>query len=235
MERKKEELLILLDEFNEVKGIFEIDNEICELLNYYILELTKDIQSNYTVDEQLHYHFEALGKLSKYYDSGYFNKKDVSDFLKIYNEIAQVKLSYETVTVEDEVEMQEFISYVNEVENGYQKYKDNNYSVPIPTIVVTKPDKETPQDTLTMTKINTESNIEDMLITMIKLELYSLNDEYSTDEMMFEKTDYFRNIFEICYKIKNDITSKNNLLLEFQKVYNNEYALKEQAITIEFK
>ncbi|RIM90457.1 hypothetical protein BU104_14375 [Staphylococcus xylosus] len=70
---------------------------------------------------------------------------------------------------------------------------------------------------------------------MIKLELYSLNDKYSTDEMIFKKTDYFRDIFDICYKIKNNITSKYNLLLEFQKVYNNEYSLKEQAITIEFK
>ncbi|WP_436949351.1 hypothetical protein [Staphylococcus shinii] len=232
---EKIELCVLLDEYEEVKGIFEIEYELCELVDYYILELTKEIQANYIIDEQLVYHFEALGKLSKFYDRPISNVQEVKDFLKIYNEIAPVKFHYEIVKVEDEIDEQNFIEYINETENGFQKYKDNNYRLPTSNIIVTKPDKETPLDSLTMTKTNTESNIEDMLTTMIKLELYSLNDEYSTEEMMFEKTNYFRDIFEICYKIKNNITAKYNLLLEFQKVYNNEYAIKEQAITIEFK
>ncbi|WP_436962806.1 hypothetical protein [Staphylococcus shinii] len=233
---EKIELCVLLDEYEEVKGTFEIEYELCELVDYYILEITKEIQANYIIDEQLVYHFESLGKLSKFYNIPISNVQDIKGFLKIYNEIAPVKFHYEIVKVEDEIEEQNFIEYINETENGFQKYKDNNYRLPTSSIVVTKPDKETPlQDSLKMTSANTERNIEDMLTTMIKLELYSLNDEYSTEEMMFEKTDYFRYIFEICYKIKDNITSKYNLLLEFQKVYNNEYPLKEQAITIEFK
>lgn len=230
------ELCVLLDEYEEVKGIFEVDYELCELVDYYILEITKEVQANYVIDEQLIYHFESLGKLSKFYNRPISNVQQIKDFLKIYNEIAPVKFHYEIIKVEDEIEEQNFIEYINETENGFQKYKDNNYRLPISSIVVTKPDKETPlQDSLKMTSANTDSNIEDMLTTMIKIELYSLNDEYSTEEMMFQKTDYFRSIFDICYKIKNNNTPKYNLLLEFQKVYNKEYALKEQAITIEFK
>lgn len=228
-------LYVLLDEFKEVKGTYEED-ELSDLVKYYTEELIKEIQSHYTIDEQLEYHFESLGKLSKFHDKPIYDEQELSDFIRIYNEIAPLKFHYEIVTVQDEVEEQNFIKYINETENGYQKYKDNNYNLPTPLIVVTKPDKLTPQqDSLRMTNTNTESNIEDMLTTMISLEICSLNENYSSEEIMFEKTDYFRDIFEICYKIKNGITSKYNLLLEFQKIYNNEYALKEQEITIEFK
>ncbi len=235
MTMEKIKLCVLLDEFGEVKGTFEVEYELCELVDYHILELIKEIQSNYTIDEQLEYHFESLGELSKFYNRPIDNEQEVYNFIKIYNKITPVKLSYEIVEVDDEVEEQLFIEYINETENGFQKYKDNNYKLPTPIIVVTKPDKETPQASLTMTKTNIESNIEDMLKTMISLETYTLTENYNSEKIMLEKADYFRNLFDICYKIKNGITSKYNLLLEFQKVYNNEYALKEQAITIEFK
>ncbi|OHO38969.1 hypothetical protein HMPREF2586_00265 [Staphylococcus sp. HMSC034G07] len=232
MERK-EELVVLLDEFKEVKGIFEMDNEICELFDYYILELTKDIQSQYTIDEQLYYHFDSLGKLSQYYNSALCSEKDINDFLKNYNEIAPVKLNYEIVSVEDEVEMQEFISYVNEVENGYQKYKDNNYHVPTPTVVVIKPDKETPeQDTMESRQTKTESNMEEILETLINFEITSLQRNYNANELMYMKTDYIRDLFEICYKLKNGIKSKYDLLLDFQSMYNFEYEFSNQEITI---
>ena len=229
-----ENLYVIIDEYNDVKGVYEED-ELQEFVNDYSIELANEIQRNYTIQEQFDFHLEILGKMSEYYNGFTISKDDLKNFLACYNVIAPDKLRYEIVQVVDEIEVQNFIEYINETEDGYQKYKDNNHKVPTPIIVVNKPNKETPLDSLRMTKRFTESNIEDMLKTMISLETYTLTENYNSSKIMLEKADYFRNLFDICYKIKNGITSKYNLLLEFQKVYNNECALKEQAITIEFK
>ena len=231
-----ENLYVVIDEYNDVKGVYEED-ELQEFVNDYSIELANEIQRNYTIQEQFDFHLEILGKMSEYYNGFTISKDDLKNFLDCYNVIAPDKLRYEIVQVVDEIEVQNFIEYINETEDGYQKYKDNNHKIPTPIIVVNKPNKETPLDSLRMTKRFTESNIEDMLKTMImiSLETYTLTENYNSSKIMLEKADYFRNLFDICYKIKNGITSKYNLLLEFQKVYNNECALKEQAITIEFK
>ena len=231
-----ENLYVVIDEYNDVKGVYEED-ELQEFVNDYSIELANEIQRNYTIQEQFDFHLEILGKMSEYYNGFTISKDDLKNFLDCYNVIAPDKLRYEIVQVVDEIEVQNFIEYINETEDGYQKYKDNNHKIPTPIIVVNKPNKETPLASLRMTKRFTESNIEDMLKTMImiSLETYTLTENYNSSKIMFEKADYFRNLFDICYKIKNGITSKYNLLLEFQKVYNNECALKEQAITIEFK
>lgn len=229
-----ENLYVVIDEYNDVKGIYEED-ELQEFVNYYSVELANEIQRNYTIQEQFDFHLEILGKMSEYYNGFTISKDDLKNFLACYNVIAPDKLRYEIVQVVDEIEVQIFIEYINETEDGYQKYKDNNHKIPTPIIVVNKPDKETPQASMRMTKRFTESNIEDMLTTMISLETYTLTENYNSSKIMLEKADYFKNIFEICYQIKNGITSKYNLLLEFQKVYNNEYTLKEQALKIEFK
>lgn len=231
-----ENIYVVIDEYNDVKGIYEED-ELQEFVKYYSVELANEIQRNYTIQEQFDFHLEILGKMSEYYNGFTISKDDLKNFLACYNVIAPDKLRYEIVQVVDEIEVQNFIEYINETEDGYQKYKDNNHKVPTPIIVVNKPNKETPLDSLRMTKRFTESNIEDMLKTMIMIDLetYTLTENYNSSKIMLEKADYFRNLFDICYKIKNGITSKYNLLLEFQKVYNNECALKEQAITIEFK
>ncbi|MDW4404533.1 hypothetical protein QI045_13665 [Staphylococcus saprophyticus] len=228
----KEELIVLLDEFHEVKGIFEVENEICELLDYYILEITKEIQSNYTVDEQLYYHFDSLGKLSKYYNSSFVNEKDVSDFLKIYNEIAPVKLNYEIVSVEDEVEMQEFISYVNETENGYQKYKDNNYQIPIPTIIVKHPEDKQNSEVF----IKEVNKIDEIIECIINKELKRLRN-INTEDILDTKYSYVLELLDIYDKlIKENFTNKPSyhLLYELKEVFDYEYTFIGIEMEIEY-
>ncbi|MDG0844608.1 hypothetical protein M4L39_14460 [Staphylococcus equorum] len=100
------ELCVLLDEFKNIKGTFKVENELCELIDFYILELTKDIQAKNTLDEQLVNQFETLGKLSKFYNRPISNEYEISNFIKNYNEIAPVKLSYKTIKIDDEVKEQ---------------------------------------------------------------------------------------------------------------------------------
>lgn len=225
------ELIVLLDEFKEVKGIFEIENEICELIDYHIVDIAKDIQEHYTVDEQLFYHFDSLGKLSKFYNSAFVNESDVSEFLKIYNEIASVKLNYELVTAKDEVEMQEFIRYVNEIENGYQKYKENNYQIPHKTIIVHHP--EDMQNSQVYTKeIHQEDEIIENIITT---ELNRLKN-IETEDILENKSSYLINILGI-YQIMQENRffndSCNELLIRLKDLFDAEYEMLGIELKIE--
>lgn len=226
------ELIVLLDEIKEVKGIFEVENEICELIDYHIVDIAKDIQEHFTVDEQLFYHFDSLGKLSKFYNSAFVNESDVSEFLKIYNEIASVKLNYELVTVKDEVEMQEFISYVNEIEDGYQKYKDNNYQIPNQTIIVHHP--EDIQNSQVYKK--NVHQIDEIIERIVIVELNRLKN-VQIENILEDKSSYLMSLLEIYQDLEENRfldKSSNDLLIRLKELFDDEYELLGVEIKIEY-
>ena len=108
-----------------------------------------------------------LGELACFYDRDYIdliNNKDIDEFLDIYNELTQEPLQVDRIVVNDEVEEQDFIEYINNIENGFQKYKDNSYSIPTTKIIVKKTYREMPDlETITIEDEKTEENIEEIL------------------------------------------------------------------------
>jgi hypothetical protein len=230
-----ENLYVFVDEYKEVKGIYEED-EIGEFFNDYLIELTTEIEEHYTIGEQLEMHLNVLGVLSKYYDIMNINfDKDIREYIALYNMIAPNRLVFEKVEDVEEDEIQDIIEYINKTKDGWNKFKKNNYEIPTQTIVLTKPDKETPNiDSMKITTTLTENNVEEMLTDIIKSEIYGLAHNYNSLELMFDKTDYLRDLLDICYEMKNGTTTNINLLKEFQEIYNNEHMLANQEITIDY-
>ncbi|WP_436875308.1 hypothetical protein [Mammaliicoccus sciuri] len=230
-----QELYVFTNEYHEVIGIYE-DDEITEFFNYYFDDIVNQISKNYSLSEFIEYHIECVSNLTKYYKQNTVNlkdDKDVIEFLKLYNEIAPDKLKYEKVTVLDD-EIQDFIKYVNTVDDGFKKYKVNN-CIPVKKIKVTKPDSDTPNiDKMVITELCTESNIEEILNTLMSMEIERLQTDYNSMELLYDKTDYLRDILDISYKVKNNLKNIYDLLLEFQKVYNEEFSLANYEIKIEF-
>lgn len=238
MKQENINLYVFTNYDNKVIGTYE-EEEIKEFFNDYTLECATEIQNNYSVRTQLYYHLRDLGELACFYDRDYIdliNNKDIDEFLDIYNELTQEPLQVDRIVVNDEVEEQDFIEYINNIENGFQKYKDNSYSIPTTKIIVKKTYREMPDlETITIEDEKTEENIEEILCFFLEEEITSLKDDYSTKELLFDKTDYLRSILEISYRLKNKLTSNYNLLYEFKDLYDYEHYFSNSPMIITFK
>ena len=225
------ELYVFTNEYDEVVGTYE-DEEISDFFNYYFDEVISEISQNHSLSEFIDYHMEYVAELTKYYNMTRINLENDNDlikFLKSYNEIASCKLKYEKITASDEVEEQEFIAYVNEVKDGFKKYKENNHCIPVPTIEVSLVDID---NTMILKDKNTEEKIGDILHNLMRIEIDRLMRDYNKDELLFDKTDYLRDILDISYKFKNNLTSNYSLLVEFKDNYNDEFSLANKEIKI---
>ncbi|MGI2256963.1 hypothetical protein [Staphylococcus cohnii] len=226
-----ENLYVVIDEFNGVNGIYEED-ELQELVKYYSEELANEIQSNYTIQEQFDYHFEILGKMSKYYDCLTISENEIANFLSLYNLIAQGNLRYEIIQVVDEVEIQEFIKFVNETENGYQKFKNNNYQIPIQTIIVKHPEDEQNSEVF-IKEVNKIDEIIECIITKELKRLRNIN----TEDILDTKYSYLLELLDIYDKlIKENFTNQPSydLLYELKEVFEYEYTFIGIEMEIEY-
>ena len=87
----------------------------------------KDIQRNYSIQEQLENHIITLGKLANYYQLFQVNMKgneDLNNYLKLYNEIAPDKLAYEMIEI-DVSDEAIAIAYI--CDNGLEEFKRSNF------------------------------------------------------------------------------------------------------------
>ena len=226
-----EDLYVVIDEYNDVKGIYEED-ELQEFVNDYSVELANEIQRHYTIQEQFDFHFEILGKMSEYYNGFTISKDNLKNFLACYNVIAPNKLRYEIIQVVDEVEMQEFISYVNETENGYQKYKENNYQIPTQTIIVHHP--EDIQNSQVYKK--DIHQIDEIIERIVVVELKRLKN-VMTEDNLEEKSLYLMSLLEIYQDLEeNRFLDKpsNDLLIRLKELFDDEYGLLGVEIKIEY-
>lgn len=226
-----ENLYVVIDEFNGVNGIYEED-ELQELVKYYSEGLANEIQSNYTIQEQFNYHFEILGKISKYYDFFRINENEIKDFLSLYNIIAPNKLRYEIIQVVDEIEVQEFIKFVNETENGYQKYKDNNYQIPYQTIIVKYPEDEQNSEVF-IKEVNKIDEIIECIITKELKRLRNIN----TEDILNTKYSYVLELLDIYDKLmkenfRNELSCA--LLNELKEIFEYEYTFIGIEMEIEY-
>ncbi|WP_436894456.1 hypothetical protein [Staphylococcus gallinarum] len=226
-----ENLYVVIDEYNDVKGVYEED-ELQEFVNDYSVELANEIQRNYTIQEQFDFHLEILGKMSEYYNGFTISKDNLKNFLACYNVIAPDKLRYEIIQVVDEVEMQEFISYVNETENGYQKYKDNNYQIPSQTIIVHHP--EDIQNSQVYKK--DVHQIDEIIERIVIVELKRLKN-VQTEDILENKSSYLMSLLEIYQDLEeNRFLDKpsNDLLIRLKELFDDEYMLLGVEIKIEY-
>ena len=226
-----EDLYVVIDEYNDVKGIYEED-ELQEFVNDYSVELANEIQRHYTIQEQFDFHFEILGKMSEYYNGFTISKDNLKNFLACYNVIAPNKLRYEIIQVVDEVEMQEFISYVNETENGYQKYKENNFQIPTQTIIVHHP--EDIQNSQVYKK--DIHQIDEIIERIVIVELKRLKN-IKTEDILEEKSSYLMSLLEIYQDLEeNRFLDKpsNDLLIRLKELFDDEYELLGVEIKIEY-
>lgn len=226
-----ENLYVVIDEYNDVKGVYEED-ELQEFVNDYSVELANEIQRNYTIQEQFDFHLEILGKMSEYYNGFTISKDNLKNFLACYNVIAPNKLRYEIIQVVDEVEMQEFISYVNETENGYQKYKDNNYQIPSQTIIVHHP--EDIQNSQVYKK--DVHQIDEIIEGIVIKELNRLK-IIQTEDILEDKSSYLMSLLEIYQDLEeNRFLDKpsNDLLIRLKELFDDEYELLGVEIKIEY-
>lgn len=226
-----EDLYVVIDEYNDVKGIYEED-ELQEFVNDYSVELANEIQRHYTIQEQFDFHLEILGKMSEYYNGFTISKDNLKNFLACYNVIAPNKLRYEIIQVVDEVEMQEFISYVNETENGYQKYKENNFQIPTQTIIVHHP--EDIQNSQVYKK--DIHQIDEIIERIVIVELKRLKN-VQTEDILENKSSYLMSLLEIYQDLEeNRFLDKpsNDLLIRLKELFDYEYELLGVEIKIEY-
>lgn len=222
-----ENLYVVIDEYNDVKGVYEED-ELQEFVNDYSVELANEIQRNYTIQEQFDFHLEILGKMSEYYNGFTISKDNLKNFLACYNVIAPDKLRYEIIQVVDEVEMQEFISYVNGTENGYQKYKDNNYQIPSQTIIVHHP--EDIQNSQVYKK--DVHQIDEIIESIVIKELNRLKIIQTED--ILEKSSYLISLLEIYQSLQYLNVSSKDLLMKLKELFDDEYEFLGVEIKIEY-
>lgn len=102
------------------------EDEISFLIDETLEFLMEDIQRNYSIQEQLENHIITLGKLANYYQLFQVNmneNEDLNNYLKLYNEIAPDKLSYEIVEI-DVCDEAIAIAYI--CGNGLEEFKRSN-------------------------------------------------------------------------------------------------------------
>lgn len=103
------------------------EDEIGFLIDETLEYLMKDIQRNYSIQEQLENHIITLGKLANYYQLFQVNMKgneDLNNYLKLYNEIAPDKLAYEMIEI-DVSDEAIAIAYI--CDNGLEEFKRSNF------------------------------------------------------------------------------------------------------------
>lgn len=119
-------LYVFSNEYDEAVGIYE-DLEISDFFNYYIESVIESVEKHYTLYERIEYHYEHIGLLMEFYKKYRIeNDLEIDKFLRIYNEIAPDKLSYEKIEI-DEEHQQVVTDFIFKHGIGkYKKYKNED-------------------------------------------------------------------------------------------------------------
>ena len=217
-------LYVFSNEYEEAIGIYE-DIEMSDFFNYYIKDVITSIEKHYTLYEKIEYHYEYIGLLMEFYKKYRIESDlEIDRFLKIYNEIAVDKLSYEKIEVEEE-QQQVITNFI--FEHGLDKYKRNRNEDLLPKVEVMWQKQN--EDII----LNRYVKDVDKIIKFILIqEIDRLYKDYCAEELLFEKTEYVKSLMSFVDDL-NDFSKENiDVLINLQKVYNDEFDFSESEIII---
>lgn len=221
----KLKLYVFSNEYKEAKGVYEED-EIGDFFKYYIEEVINGIEEHYSIYERIEYHYKNIGLLVEYFNKNYIeNDSELDEFLKIYNEIANEKLEFESILVDEDNQqlVTEFI-----FKNGIEKYKANKGKDLLPKVEVLWNRKF--DESLVLSEY--QKDVHKIIKLILIKEIDRVYKDYCAEQLLFEKSDYLRDLL----KIKNalDDFRKDNMevLFELYKIYNDEFESAENELII---
>ncbi|MBC2921940.1 hypothetical protein [Staphylococcus saprophyticus] len=225
----KIELYVFENEYKEVVGIYETI-ELDEFYNLYTTRVIESAEEHYCLDERLKYHMVNFGYLAKFYDiypTIDENDSELKDYLKTYNEVTQEKLSFEKIEVLEEDE-QVIINYI--FKNGLDKYKKNKDKTKnlIPSIEILW----NKQDEKPIVLKEYTCNVEKLVECILTSEMSRIYQEHSTEELLFEKTNYLKNLIRFVDELNEVLNDKVETLYKLQEVYNNEFYFCDNEIIV---
>ncbi|MCG1169207.1 hypothetical protein K4S71_09680 [Staphylococcus epidermidis] len=213
---------------DDIKGIYDIE-EINMFFDEFIYELVKEINENYSIEEQLSYHLKYIGKLTDFYDKypcqlNMEENQSLEKFIKIYNEIAPEKLEYKEIEVSENEDM--IIRYIFDygLDKGLRTYKDK-YEKLI-SIIIFHNESVDLTSKLKMSELNVK--LKKLLID----EMNYINSNYDSDEILDYKHSYISKLSKCYYKLDN---AENILEVfkEFVNIFNFEYEFRDRKIEFE--
>lgn len=213
--------VIQIDE-SDVYGNYSDDELVFAMKDLYVL-LKEDIDKNYTIEEQMEYHYEELNQLIDIMNNKDLDLTDINNFrkfLNIYNDISPNEYTVDQIEI-DASEEAMVIRYI--CDYGLENYMEDFKQVHVEIRTLDK----------NHVRLRTifKEEIEEFIFEELEREINFIKNNYTGSEILDFKYHYLEKLIDINMQLQNGI-DKLVVLSRFREIFNEEYMNTSKKMTI---
>ncbi|MGK4468467.1 hypothetical protein [Mammaliicoccus sciuri] len=218
-DNQKVVLYVFSNEYKEAVGIYEEEeiNEFYKCYTSYAIEL---IEGHYTIEEQIEYHLETIGKMVNIINQ---DTPDLIEYIDKYNSLVPDEITFEKIEVNFD-DQQLVTNYI--FDYGIEKYYENKNNSLLPKFDFKW--NRSNGETVLLERTSEYQKDADRIIKYILLEEFKRLYKFNTiEELLFNEWEYIQSLYSFVAKVQNVQIDNMNTLLELQRFYNNLFYSEE--------